>query len=376
VKEALEEIEAKELSRQGRGEEVAKSRFVDSVEMAPMTAADREAAKSIRAAGRRKKIKKKDTAFYRKGWFVTVGAVLILAGMSFVVWWLLRPDSPAEMLARVRNAKNSAARIEAAKKYLAAYGDKNDPELVKNTAWVRQAFWDAQVEDREKVLLNRHGKQILRNRVEEGDDANAYQQTMNAFTAEEDGDVRRAKEIWKALVDEYQPNPDEKLALWGHIAAKRLIDLKQVDENLKKIRSLIETAEANETTVRVDDELLARAALAERYRGLGDEDRARDRWERMARDLKDKPESRGWYLLASQRTRDLPARRLSPEDRRRFIVEKLNRAEAELAKATDNNDRVGVRDARQLGREIADLYAGDDAYKEELRRARALAGSP
>src|SRR5262249_25952153 len=59
VVEVFDEIEQKELDRVGRGEEVAKARLVDNVETAPLDEKDRETARSIRAATKKKKAKKK-----------------------------------------------------------------------------------------------------------------------------------------------------------------------------------------------------------------------------------------------------------------------------------------------------------------------------
>ena len=97
VAQILEEIEEKEASRIGRGEEVAKARRMDNIETAPLDEKDREAAKVIRAGAKKKKVKKKHTAIYRQGWFVTVGSLALIAVVAVALWWLFRPDSVEEM---------------------------------------------------------------------------------------------------------------------------------------------------------------------------------------------------------------------------------------------------------------------------------------
>jgi eukaryotic-like serine/threonine-protein kinase len=369
VAQALEEIERNETERLSRGEQVAKSRLVDAVEMAPMDQTDKEAALSIRAAAKKKKLRKKQTAVYRQGWFVAAGSVLLLAAMALIAWLLLRPESADEMVEAVRNAKSPEARLEAAKRYLDVYGKRDDPKLADKTALVRDIYWEARVRRRETVLVKRHQHNL---RVEEGDDPDAYKQTMSAMTDEDDGNVAGARTTWKALVEEYQQNSNNDKALWGWIAAKRLRDLEQVDVAAKKVERAIEHAFENAIDVKTDDERMSQAVEAERFKRFGDDDRARERWERLARDLKGKEEWRTWQLLAGMKARELAGRRMTPGERKKMLQARLATAEAKLKKAAETGDRVEIRNERQACRDIRDLYMDEPTLKDEVQKARQL----
>ncbi len=298
---------------------------------------------------------------------MTIGSIAIISLMALVAWLLLRPDSAEDMVFAIRNAKTPQARTEAAKRYLDTYGRKSDPKLAEKTAYVRDIYWDSRVREREGVLLNRHRLDGFRRTVERGDDAEAYHRTMDALTAEEEGDLLRARTLWKGLIDEYQPNANDDKALWGWVAAKRFKDLAQVDDLIAKMERTINHAYENEIDVKTDDDLLARALDAERLKNLGDGERARDYWERMARDLKGKPDARNWFLLAGYKSRETSSgSHLSVEERKKMLRGKLAKAEEDM------NERPLNGQARQTCRAIRDLYAGDDIFKEEVQKAKKL----
>ena len=371
VVQALEEIEQKEIARIGRGEEVAKARIIDGVETAPMNEADKEIAKNIRAGTKKKKPKKQQKVpFFRQGWFVIVGSVAIVLSMAFIAWLLLRPDSPDEMLAHVKGAKTTEVKLAAAKRYLDAYG--KNPKYADKTEEVQNIYREVKVLQREMVLLKRHGKPNLRTNVEEGDDPEAYRKSMEGLTAEEDGDVARARKNWNEIVEKFPKDASEEKALWGWIAAKRLRDLKQVDENEKKALRVIASAEENETDIKIDDEHLAGAVEAERFTRFDDNDRARERWDRMARELKPKVDQRNWYLLAGKKVRELAAaKKMLPDERKKMLQDRLKAAQEKADDAKRTGDQVTASVARQIAREIRDLY-DEPLFKDEVQKAQTL----
>ncbi|MCE9529987.1 MAG: protein kinase [Planctomycetes bacterium] len=369
VLEALEEVEQKELARLSRGEEVAKARLVDSVETAPMDEKDLEAARSIRAAGKKKKLKKKETAFYRRGWFVGIGSVAIVLTTALIFWLLLRPDSPAEMLAAIEKAKNPDAKAIAAKKYLDTYGKSTDPKLADKTEWAKGIYWEGKVAKRESQLLKRHKIGLA---VEEGDDPDAYSKTMSALTAEEDGDVVAARRTWAKLIETFQNDAKEEKALWGWVAAKRLKDLTEVEAREKHLEKVVKDSAFEDRDFKLEDEMEARAAEAMRLERFGDGGRAFDRWERFAKDIKGKQELRVWYLLAGKKIRELDPKKPAGDERKTMIVEKLRKAEETFPEAERRGDRIMARDARNTCRDIRDLYADDAPLKDEVKQARML----
>jgi eukaryotic-like serine/threonine-protein kinase len=374
VAQILEEIEEKEAARISRGEEVAKARIMDHIEAAPLDEKDREAAKLIRAGSKKKKVKKKQVAFYRQGWFVTVGSLSLLAVIAVTLWWLFRPDSVEEMRAAIEKAKTPEAKMAAAKSLLDTYGKKkDDPRFKDHVEFARVVYWDGKVAKRESQLLKRLKFENMRNNPESGDDPDAYRKTMRALAAEEDGDVVEARKLWKELIDKFKDNGNEDLALWGWVAAKRNQDLVEVDERAAQIRKTVDEMFYNDRDVKNDGELEARAVEATRLEVFGDQARAFERWERMSKELKSKPEQRVWYLLAGKKLRELEQRKPSPSERKEKVQGVLKVAESEFASVIDKpEDRVTPRIARNRCRDIRDLYAGDENLKAEVDKAKAL----
>jgi serine/threonine-protein kinase len=373
VAQVLEEIEEKEAARVGRGEEVANARRMDNIETAPLDDKDRAAAKVIRAGAKKKKAKKKYVAIYRQGWFVVVGSLALLAIIAVCLWWLLRPDSVEVMRAAIEQAKTPEGKMNAAKMLLDTYGKKkDDPRFKEHVEFARTVYWEGKVAKRESQLLNRHGKN-LRNIVEDKDDPDAYRKTMNALTAEEDGDVVEARKIWKELIDKFKEDGDENKALWGWVAAKRNKDLIEVDEREAELRKEVDAIFFNDRDVKIDDELKARAVEATRLEAFGDQARAHERWERFGRDIKSKPEQRVWYLLAGKKVRELDKGKPSPEDRKKKVADSLKLAETDFADALSQpENKVLPRMARNRCRDIRDLYSGVESLKTEVQKAKSL----
>lgn len=372
VMTALDEIEEKETNRMSRGEEVAKARLVDNVEIAPMNELDKEVAKSIRAGAKKKKIKKKHLPVYRRGWFVAVGAIFLVLGIGGFAWFLLRPESPDEMIAAIKDAKTTETKMSAAKHYLDTYGKKKDPKLADKTTWVKNIYWESKVVKRESQLLNRLKYPKMRMNPEDGDDPQAYRRTMSAFSAEEEGDVALARRYWNELVEQFQQDDNEEKALWGWIADKRLKDLEDVESREAKLRKTIQDAADDDRDIKIDDDLEARSIEAERLELFGDNAKAHERWNYLLNDLKEKSDQRNWYLLAGKKSRELDAQKPKTEERKTMVREKLKKAEETFHEAERRSDQVMARSARNMCRDIRDLYPSDVSLKEEVQKARKL----
>ncbi len=373
VVQILEEIEEKEAARISRGEEIAKARVIDNIEAAPLDDTDREAARTIRAGAKKKKVKKKRVAFYRHGWFVMAGSLMIIALMATLTWWLLRPDSVEQMRRAIEEAKTPDGKTDAAKALLDAYGKKkDDPRYKDHVEFARTVYWEGRVAKRESQLLKRLKFENLRNNPEERDDPEAYRKTMSALMAEEDGDVSAARKLWKELVDKYKEDGNEDKALWGWVADKRQKDLREVDEREGKLRKFVEELQYQDRDLKIDDDFEARAVEAIRYEFFGDQARAHDRWERFARDLKGKSDQRVWYLLAGKKSRELDARQPTPEERKKKIEDLLKKAEDLFPEAARAELPALARDARRICRNIRDLYSGEEALKNDVQKAKTL----
>ena len=138
VLQVLQEIEEKELARQSVGEQVSKGRKSDRVSLNQPDSDDLEAARSIRAGTKKKKLKVKKTPIYRQGWFVVAGSILIIVAMFGMVWWLTRPDSPDVMIQNMQAAKTPQGKVAAAKLDLEVY--RNRPVSRKRPNWCKKSF--------------------------------------------------------------------------------------------------------------------------------------------------------------------------------------------------------------------------------------------
>jgi len=264
--------------------------------------------------------------------------------------------------------------MSAAKALLDTYGKKkDDPRFKDHVEFARNVYWDAKVVKRESQLLKRHKFENLRNNHEDGDDPDAYRKTMTALTAEEDGDVVEARKLWKVLVDKYKQDSDESKALWGWVADKRFRDLREVDDLEDRYSKLMKDVFYRDRDTSGEDEYATRVIEAYRFESVGDQSRARDRWERLFRDVKSKPDKRVWYLLAGKRLRELDARSPSADERKKLIEAKLKSAEMMFANAPGSPDAVIItRNARFICRDIRDLYGSDELLKAEVQQAKAL----
>lgn len=376
VLQVLQEIEEKEVNRQSVGEQVAKGKKHEKVTLNTTDAEDRETAKSIRAGTKKKKVKKQTIPFYRQGWFVMIGAIALLAAMGGTLWLLTRPDSPDEMMRQIEQASNTDAKLAATKKYLDTYGKRED--LKEKTETVKRIFRDATVVKRETALLKRHTKTGFRNNPEEGEDPDAYAKTMNAFTAEDDGDVAVARRYWKELDDKFSTEGDETKALWGWVAAKRLRDLQEVDRVEQSMLKLIQDTSFEDAEPKANGDNETRALEAIRLELFGDPSRAKERWERMVKDLKGKTdESRNWFLLAGKKSRVLEVKKDAQEERKKLLQKKLKEAEAFFMfstsdQSTKTDREVKARLGRNIVREIITLYSGEDTLKEWTQQATDL----
>ncbi len=375
VLQVLQEIEEKELARQSVGEQVSKGRKSDRVSLNQPDSDDLEAARSIRAGTKKKKLKVKKTPIYRQGWFVVAGSILIIVAMFGMAWWLTRPDSPDVMIQNMQAAKTPQGKVAAAKLYLEVY--RNRPALKEKTELVQKVLRDESVKVREMALMKRYSKKGFRENPEEGEDPAAYKKTMIALGAEEEGDVVSARKNWKELEDKYAAESDETKAMWGWVAAKRLRDLDEVDNQERKLLLQIEDNIFKDADLKAAGEYEQRAVQALRQELFGDFSGARERWERISKDTEKEPEQRLWFFVAGKKSRSLDSKTPSSEERKALIEKKLAEAEKELKysvsdEGTGSERKVSGRKGRNICREIRDLYSDVEPLKEQVQRAKQL----
>ena len=228
------------------------------------------------------------------------------------------------------------------------------------------------------ALIKRDSKKGFRENPEEGEDPAAYKKTMIALGAEEEGDVVSARKNWKELEDKYAAESDETKAMWGWVAAKRLRDLDEVDNQERRLTSSrLRTISSEDADLKAAGEYEQRAVQALRQELFGDFSGARERWERISKDTEKEPEQRLWFFVAGKKSRSLDSKTPSSEERKALIEKKLAEAEKELKysvsdEGTGSERKVSGRKGRNICREIRDLYSDVEPLKEQVQRAKQL----
>jgi len=382
----LAEIEEKVQAQQSVGAEVANARRVDRpVGDAPLDAADRDAAKSLRT-GERKKKKKKPKPLGQRPWVRAVPVALGLLALVGVGGYLLvgnvlRPESAAAAFAAVESAAPGEKRLDAARAFLDAHGTAADPAVEKARGLV-VAECEAVAE---AALVRRHGAKMTNT---EGFDADGYGLAMQALDAEAAGELRRAADLWARVKEKSPPADPAKLATeaeanrcrLGWVADKRIADITTLaPAALRKLREEIDAERRSEVPRPApagSPEEFALAAL--KLEDFGAKSKARGRWEQLAKRTAADPGQHAWALVAAERlakTSEPKDREQDAKDRLAALSAKVGELEAQ-AKALEGTENPGPakRVIRNACRDIATLYADEsaDAYKPLLARAAAL----
>ena len=374
TKRALEEVLEKVETQRSAGAEVAAAKVADRDRyrgtMADET--DREAARTLRAAARKRKVKKKRTPFYQQVWFQVVAIALFLGGMGFLIYEATRPES-AEAMARVVDARlkeidgdvQSIDRaLQAVNSYLAVYGDRDSEETRRMAALRGQLS----VDRREVVLHNCFRRNIA---PEIGYDEASWELTRSALEAEAAGDLRRARQNWEKIAAE---GPAE--GEWKGVAEKKLARLGQVEVRQKELADRLRQARIDEVPPGYEAEPEKLAVDAVRFEEYQDPRRALQRWEEVRKQTERDLSRRDWFLLAAGKVRELKDR-LPEEDPEQELRDRLAQIDKALALARawkDESGGVPRRNARNICRDLRDLYSGDPSPEvaQKAKEAEAL----
>jgi serine/threonine-protein kinase len=355
VGQVLEEIEEKVAAQVSAGADVAKARGLDPRHLEQ---ADRTAAKFIRAGSKKKKLRKRRVPIYRRNWFVALACLGLLGGMGWAVWrFAIAPPSAESLLEKIDATRDPDARQRAIAEYLRYYAGRDD----EKTRQVKDLDRDLKVAERARVLLNRHGSPAFRAKPLEDDDPEAYQKTMAALAAEDDGNLAQARSTWAELVERYANDPNEAKALWGWHAQKKLNDLAAPEQEVARLqRRLEEEFRLEDKDPRFENDTEKNVVTALRLQERGDFARAHAQWTHVADVLKGVADKRPYYVYARARAKDLEPKKEVPkgtEERVALIRQTLDAARLLLKEATPARQR----DGRNLLRDIRDLYASETA---------------
>jgi serine/threonine-protein kinase len=157
VAKVLEEVEQKVADLRSAGLDVATAR-TDRGRNRPADETDRDAARTIRSAVAKRKLRKKLLPWTQRKWVQAVMLSAALVGLGGVVLAMTRPPAAEKLYRAVQTAaeaKDYQTALDAAERYLRFYGSQDDDNAQQVRAWERSARTDR----RESQLHNRiYGK--------------------------------------------------------------------------------------------------------------------------------------------------------------------------------------------------------------------------
>jgi predicted Ser/Thr protein kinase len=389
VARMLAEIEEDAVARRSAGLAAATSKRQDrprNLDGSKLDEADREAARALRGKKKRRK-KEEAVPLIERTWVKATGLVLALVLLVGGAYLALRPSSPEKLAAAVEAASSPDEKLEAARKYLEAYGEKPG-ELTDRTA---AAFREAAVRQRETQLANRFRTKM--SQPFDNEDPEAYKSSWEALEFEAAGNLAQAQERWRSVRGRFPEEGKRPFALedgvfakarWAWLADKRLKDVNDAKSRLKSLRDTIDSARLNDRPLSNDattPEGLGVRGL--RLEDIGDRPKAAAVWRQLADLVENDPERRDWFLLAAQQRATVTLGKPVDDP----VGRRVARLEAELAKAAevaasiregDPDENRRRKDVRVACREVVDLYADETEsakITELVKRARELSAS-
>jgi serine/threonine-protein kinase len=356
VAKALDEVEQKVAELRSAGVDAATARSTDRGSKRPADETDRKAARTLRAAAARRRLRRRTVPFAERKWVQAVMLSTALVGLAALVFWLTRPPSADKLFHQVQAAaerRDVDTVKDKAATYLRIYGDRDEDRTRQVRAWVREL----RTERLESQLINRiHGK-LKRKPTGEVETL-----AFAAIESEDEGDTVTAAENWQKLKAKVEEDGGQDATVYGWLAQKKLDDLVGLQKRDARLADDLDRERMPETNAAKPDVGAAEQACADalRFEQFGDLSRARDRWNDIREKYVKTPEDRGWAVLAAVHDRKLKSEAVSGAEKERDFRRTLvagRFAEAEAVPA--NADRSDRWRAVSICREIIALYAKD-----------------
>jgi serine/threonine-protein kinase len=299
VGQALSQIREKVEAQQSAGVEAAKTRAVDRPRGRPkLDETDKEAARTLLG---RKPRKVRSEPFYRKGWFTATAAVVVLLGMGMVVYLVfLKKPSPESLYEQAKTLmasgspdKEEEARNGPLKDFERYYPDRDDKQAKQMREWADRAW----VDWTERDFLRRLRDQITVGVTDEEGTA------KKAVKYEDAGEFDDARDQWSKL-EKLKSKDDREKRGWGQYAARRLQELKDVEELPEQLRQKIEEGDKRREPY-VGKGAEKHAVKALRLELQKERDQARTAWEELKKKYQEEADQRPWFLLAVLKVREL-----------------------------------------------------------------------
>ena len=371
VAKVLEDIEQKVADQRSAGVDAAIARTPDRGRKRPADETDRAAARTLRGAVSKRKLRKKAVPLVNRSWFRAMLLAAGLAGVAGALFWFTLPAGEDEMYRRAKAAVDSNdpdQALEATEHYLTRFaGRDNIPRLGEVKDWNR-GLW---VQKREQQLHNRF---ISKLNLAPDDDGQKL--AFQAFKRENAGELDDAAQTWRELEDKFKGTAEPEPAVYSWVAQKKLADLKSLSNRFGQLQVILDQEHAFNPPDRKTELVGAAKGSFEamRLEAFGDSTAARDRWERVREEhVRDKDlAQRIWVVLAADHSRWLRATITVPKDKEKgerlvLLQKRLDEADA-VPPMADPND---LKHALSIYRDLRDLYGSDpDPAVTALRTRR------
>jgi hypothetical protein len=324
--------------------------------MRPADETDREAARTLRGAVTRKKLRKKAVPLTQRTWVQAVMLSLGLISLGGLVYAFTRPPSAEKLFRAVQvaaEAHDHDAAATAADRYMRLYGDRDDDATRQVREWDRTL----RVERREAQLHNRIFGKFKQQPV--GD---AEKLAFEAIKQENAGDPDEAIRLWTDLRAKADDAADADVAVYGWLGQKKTVELSGLPNRERRLADALAYEHALvRSGAKPDLGLVGRACLdAYRFEQFGDLPAARDRWEAIRDEHLKTLDERGWAVLAAKKARATKALAVSGKEKEREFRQKLLADQFAAAEAVSPTaDPDGRRKAVSICRDLIALYGRD-----------------
>ena len=355
VAQSLNRVLEKVAAQRSAGADAVSGTMLDRPRAATIAdESDREAARLLRAATGKHRVKRRAKRIYERTWFQAAAIVTILFIVGGIVYLAVQPPSADKLFAKAQSLMASSdpderrqARDDPIEKYLHYYPNRDDEQAKQVRSWADQVDLD----QRERQLRNRM-------RMKMTPDGEAETAAQGATRMEETGDLKAATERWQKLL-RFKDATDASERAWFLLADKRLRELNDVAENEQALRKRVEDIRHFRALPAPAKDSEDQVELAIRAELFGDLGLALDSWEKLKEKYQADPDARQRSLLASKKVYELKDKAPRGPEAQALRVSLLHKTLDQAAKDLESSPR----DTAMACYDIVALY-GSPAFSE------------
>ncbi|MBI1917339.1 MAG: protein kinase [Planctomycetes bacterium] len=369
VANALERVRENAEAQGSVGLVEARRRTIDRLSgEAPPDDEDREAARALLGARKKRRKKVDKVPFFRSLWFQVVALVGLLAALGLILSLALQPVSEEKLYQRIERLmtsnepKDRRTALEGpVQEYLRRFGREDSEHVRQVRRWADEV--GVQLAEEELEDLKKKVKVIDVSKMDDLSEAGKL--ALKASQAEDEGDLDEARRIWQNVAQEHEGGA----GYWDELGKLRERQYKAVDAMLPSLAGYFEEMRDFRRQPRIEGELERKAFLALRYERFGDLFEAHRRWNALKEDLHKEFTKREWFLLAAKQVRE--TKKLLKGEEKSAREAKLKAKLDEARKLKKNRE---LRDAEMICLDIEALYGNQPEFgvEEQVRAAKQL----